>query len=74
MVHTFKPNKRVSIRNVPADDVDRKQTKDTFRERKTNQDRIKTERFAKIEERRKTARDGQGRGINLEVTGDPTTK
>lgn len=74
MPHTFKPDRSESVRSVPADATDRKRMGETFRERKADQERIKTERFAKIEEHRKIARDGRGRGINLEVTGDPTTK
>ena len=70
MANTFRPDKAVSIRNIPADATDRKKMNDSFKERKANQDRIKDERFAKIEERRKVARDGKGKGINVEVTGD----
>ncbi len=70
MAHTFKPDKPMSIRSVPADETDRKQVNDSFRERKANQERIKTERFAKIEERRKAAREGKGKGINIEATSD----
>ena len=70
MAHTYRPDKAVSIRNIPAEATDRKKMNDSFKERKTNQERIKTARFAKIEERRKVARDGKGRGINVEVTGD----
>jgi hypothetical protein len=43
---------------------------DSFKERKANQERIKDERFAAIEGRRKAARKGKGQGINVEVTGD----
>ena len=70
MANTFRPTKGVSMRDVPADAEDRKKVNEDFRERKANQDRIKDERFAKIEKRRKAARDGKGRGINVEVTGD----
>jgi len=70
MAHTYRPNEAVSIRSVPADATDRKNVKDSFKERKANQEKIKTERFAKIEARRKAARDGKGNGINVEVTGD----
>jgi len=70
MANTFRPSKGVSMRDVPADAEDRKKVNEDFRERKANQDRIKDERFAKIEKRRKAARDGKGRGINVEVTGD----
>ena len=70
MAHTFKPDKPMSVRSILADETDRKKMNDSFKERKGNQERIKTERFAKIEERRKVARAGKGRGINVEVTGD----
>lgn len=70
MSHTFKPDKPMSVRSIPADAEDRKKTNDTFKERKANQEKIKDERFAKIEERRKAGRDGAGRGINVEVTSD----
>lgn len=70
MANTFRPTERVSMRNIPADNEDRKKMKETFNERKANQERIKAERFAKIEERRKANRDGKGRGINIEVTSD----
>jgi hypothetical protein len=58
------------MRDVPADSTDRKKMNKDFRERKSNQDKIKDERFAKIEKRRKAGRDGKGSGINVEVTGD----
>jgi len=70
MANTYRPDKAVSIRSVPADATDRKKTNDSFKARKANQEKIKTERFAKIEARRKAARDGKGNGINVEVTGD----
>jgi hypothetical protein len=70
MANTYRPSKGVSMRDVPADATDRKNTNDSFKERKANQDKIKDERFAKIEKRRKAARDGKGGGINVEVTGD----
>ena len=72
MAHTYRPDKTVSIRNIPADATDRKKMNDSFKERKANQERIKTERFAKIEERRKVARNGKG--INVELTGGPEDK
>jgi len=70
MANVYRPDKRVSMRDIPADETDRKKMNEGFKERKANQDRIKDERFAKIEERRKAARDGKGSGINVEVTGD----
>ena len=70
MSQIFRPTKSVSIRDVPADKTDRKKINEDFRERKDNQDRIKNERFAKIEERRKAGRAGKGSGINVEVTSD----
>lgn len=70
MGNAYRPDKAVSIRSVPADATDRKKMNDSFKQRKANQERIKTERFAKIEERRKVARDGKGGGINVKVTGD----
>jgi hypothetical protein len=69
MAHTFKPDKPMSTRSIPADKTDRKNMNDSFKERKANQEKIKTERFAKIEARKKAARDGKG-GINVEVTSD----
>jgi hypothetical protein len=59
----------MSVRSIPADKTDRKKMNDSFKERKANQERIKDERFAAIEGRRKAARDGK-KGINVEVTGD----
>ena len=70
MVNTFRPVSAVSIRQVPADKTDRKKMNEDFRERKSNQDKIKTERFAAIEARKKVARDGKGKGINIEVKSD----
>ncbi|KKL99977.1 hypothetical protein LCGC14_1809000 [marine sediment metagenome] len=70
MAHTFKPDKPISVRSIPADKTDRKKMNDSFKERKVNQERIKTERFAKIEERRKAQREGRGGKINIEVTGN----
>lgn len=70
MAHTFRPNKVESVRSIPADEIDRKKVSEDFRERKANQDKIKDERFAKIEARRKAVRDGKGRGINIKVSGD----
>ena len=70
MAHTFKPNKPMSVRSIPADETDRKNVNRTFKERKANQERIKDERFAKIEERRKANREGRGGRINVEVTSD----
>ncbi len=59
MSNTFKPDKPMSVRSIPADATDRKIMNESFKERKANQERIKTERFAKIEKRRKAARDGK---------------
>ena len=70
MAHTYRPDKAVSIRSVPADATDRKKMNDSFKQRKANQERIKTERFAKIEERRKARRRRRGGKINIEVTGN----
>ncbi len=70
MANTYRPDKAVSIRNIPADATDRKKMNDSFKERKTNQERIKTERNNKIEERRKAHREGRGGNINRELTGD----
>ena len=69
MANVFRPKERVSMRDVPADATDRKKMNDTFKERKENQEKIKTERFAKIAERRKRSESPHGRGINVEVTG-----
>lgn len=69
MANTFRPSKSVSVRQIPADETDRKKLNKDFRERKANQDKIKKDRFAKIEERRKSAREG-GKGINIEITSD----
>ncbi len=70
MAHTFRPDKATSTRSVPADATDRKRLNENFRERKANQERIKTERFAAIEARRKAGRGGPGAGINIDVTSD----
>jgi len=69
MAKTFRPPKAVSIRHLPSDADDRKQMHKEHRERRVRGDKIKAERYAKIEARRKK-RDGKGRGINIEVTGD----
>lgn len=70
MAHTFRPTESESVRNIPADATDRKRVSESFKERKTNQERIKTERFAAIRERRKAYRAGLKKGINIEVTSD----
>lgn len=70
MAHIFKPDKPMSVRSIPADETDRKRVNEAFKERKADQERIKTERFAKIEERRKASREGRGGRINLKVTSD----
>lgn len=70
MAKTFRPPKAVSIRHLPSDEDDRKQTYKEHRERRVRSDKIKEERFAKIEARHATRRAGKGRGINIKVTGD----
>jgi hypothetical protein len=69
MAKTFRPPKAVSIRHLPSDAEDRKQIHKEHRERRVRSDKIKEERFAKIEGRR-TKRTGKGRGIDIKVTGD----
>jgi hypothetical protein len=70
MSKVFRPKEAISTRHISTSEEERKLIHEEHRERRKNQDKIKTERFAKIEENRKKKRDGQGRGINIEVTGD----
>jgi len=70
MAKTFRPSKAVSVRHLPSDAEDRKQTHTEHRERRARREKLKEERFAKIEARRAQRRVGEGRGIDIKVTGD----
>lgn len=72
-VVVMKPGKgdSVSIRAIPQSREDRKEDVKAFREHKNEQDRIKKERFAKIEERRKKRPSNGPRGDNgINITSD----
>ena len=75
MTNVMKPNQKdaVSVRQVPTTEADRKDNVEKFKERKAEQEQIKNERFAAIEEKRKNRPPrggGSGAGINIEVTSD----
>jgi len=74
MANVMKPNQKdaVSVRHIPSTELDRKENVEKFKEHKAEQEKIKDERFAAIEEKRKNRppRDGKGTGINIEVTSD----
>jgi len=64
---------RVSIQKVHTTKEDRAKDRETFKERKAEQEKIKAERFERIEKERKNRHNktpGTGRGINLEVKGE----
>ena len=61
------------IQHIVPTNEDRKKYAKEFREEKNHQQKIKEERFAAIDERRKKNPSGpgaEGKGINIEVTGD----
>lgn len=74
MPEVMKPNNKdsVSVRRINTTQEDRKKHAKEFREDKEHKQKIKEERFAKIEERRKKPSGGSGGkgGINIEVTSD----
>ncbi len=67
----FKPKEAESVRHIHSTKEDRAEHLKQFREEKTYQEKVKTERFAKINERRKKGGPSEGKGgINIEVKGD----
>jgi galactokinase/mevalonate kinase-like predicted kinase len=76
MVTIMKPGSddSVSVRRVHETVEDRKKFAKQYREQKEHEQKMKEERFAKIEERRKDGPKGSGSGsssnINVEVTSD----
>lgn len=73
MPEVMKPNNKdsVSVRRINTTTEDRKKHAKEFREDKEYKQKIKEERFARIEERRKgKPSGGKGGGINIEVKGE----
>ena len=72
MAKVLNPRPGEYKQTVPYTKEDQKKDLNTYKERKAEQEKIKEERFAKIEERRKgTNRNrNSGGGINIEITGD----
>ena len=67
----FRPNTAESTRHIEQTADDRAKHLKEFREDKEHKQKLKEERFAKIQERRKKHGPGQsGGGINIEVTSD----
>ena len=58
----------VHVRHIPADEEDRKRFAKQWREDRDFKEKVKKERFAKFQERRKNKPGGSGGGINVEVT------
>ncbi len=72
-VVVMKPGKgdSVSVRAIPQTKEDRQEDIKAFREHKTEQDKLKKERFAKIEERRKNRPSRGPRGDSgINITSD----
>ena len=70
-VYKPSPNDAVSVRHIHSTKEDRAQHLKDFREEKKFQENVKTERFKKIQERRKAGGPSGGKGgINIEVKGD----
>jgi len=59
-----------SVRHIETTKEDRAKHAKEFREQKKHEQKMKEERYAKIQERRKNKPSGGGGGINIEVTGD----
>ena len=74
-VHVATPKGGEHVQHVHSTKEDRAKHAKEFREEKKHQDKIKDERFAAIQERRKKDKKpggsgGSGGGINIEVTSD----
>jgi hypothetical protein len=68
-VHVATPVGGEHVRHIETTKEDRARYAQEFREEKQHQQKLKEERFAKIEARRKN-KPGGGGGINIEVEGD----
>jgi hypothetical protein len=73
-VKVMKPGKgdAISVRHLSPTQKDREQDRKAFREHKENQQKIKEERFAAIQKRRKNrpSSGGSGGKINVKVTSE----
>lgn len=56
--------------HIPADKKDRERFAKQWRDDRDHKEKLKNERFAAIQERRKNKPGGSGGGINIEVSGD----
>ncbi len=59
------PSESVSVRTIHSTNEERKKDFKDFKERKDQESKIKDDRFAKFEERRKPS--GGGKGINIDT-------
>jgi hypothetical protein len=72
-IHVAIPKGGEHVMHLAPSDAERKQYNKEFREQKKHEQKMKEERFAKINERRKknpAGGSGGGRGINIEVGGN----
>ena len=71
MAEVFRPKEAMSTRHITPTEKERVKYAKEFREQKDHEAKLKDERFAAIEERRKKGPSGgSGAGINIEVTSD----
>jgi len=75
MAKVYTPSATISNQKIVTTKEDRARDVQQFKERKAEQERIKTERFAKIKDRKKNKPGGGsgglgGRGINIEIKGE----
>lgn len=71
MPNVFTPKKGESVRHIQLDKEERKQHMKEFRDQKEMEQKLKEERFAAIQERRKKNNPGgSGGGINITVDSD----
>ena len=68
-IHVATPSGGEHIQHIESTRKDRAIHAKQFREQKAHEQKMKDERFAAIQERRKKGPVGDG-GINIEVTGD----
>jgi len=70
MVNVYTPKRGENIQKIGLTKADREKHLKEFREDKMHQQRLKEERFAEIQDRRRKRSGGSGGGINIKVESD----